>query len=114
MRTPQQLANIRNTLLRMPGPYSLVGFLASDEAINEWADNLQRKFDETTVGKWTLKIRLEEQASLPWEQINPEPKVVEAPLSEVKKQCIRLFRKYHQIIAIQIISEDGSTQEIIR
>lgn len=106
MRTDEQIANIRRVMGGMFGP---IAVLMSDEQVESFANELQRRAYEAdkSVYVWMTQIRLQID-DRDWSDIPYEPKMPSATISQMTKTCERMLTNYPYIQAIQISSEKES------
>lgn len=95
MRTPEQISNLRKVLVSLIGPFAL---FASEEQINAFADELQRKIDSKKI-HWAIKCRLVNMV-MDWSQISEEPTEPYCSKIELKKKVEELFSKYPKLIEV--------------
>lgn len=99
MRTPKQIENLKSAMRVMYGPF--VTMFVSDQDVNDWANRLQNDLDDIQ-GTWEVKVRLNSQRGMDWDQIEDEPILTSASLSQMRKKCSELLDKYPAIDSLHI------------
>jgi hypothetical protein len=102
--TKEQIENHRKVLYGLVGPWAK---FMSDEEINIWANNLQRKLDDIKYN-WNIKVRGKHNSKLMWHEIENEPVNVLATINDVSNKCQELLNSYPSIQAIEISNINDS------
>ncbi len=104
MRTDEQLNNLRVVFCTM---YTPLAILWPDEAVDLMADRIQANINITALWTWEIRVLAKTDFADSWADVEPEPNLPSCTVTNIKKKCEELLKKYPSIVSIMVVAKEN-------